>query len=81
MAAHRNHLKENVIENNGQAGIRVRGATEGLIFENNVIRETRTGSGATQAVGVLIEEEAGEVTLSGNEIKAEKAIEDRREKR
>jgi parallel beta-helix repeat protein len=78
MAAHRNHLKENVIENNGQAGIRVRGATGGLVFENNVIRDTRTGGKATQAVGVLIEKEAGAVTLLDNEIEAETEIDDRR---
>jgi parallel beta-helix repeat protein len=81
MAAHRNHLKENVIENNGHAGIRVRGATDGLVFENNVIRDTRTGGSAKQAVGVLIEEKAGGVKLIDNKIDAEQAIDDRRSTR
>ena len=65
----------------GVAGIRVRGATHDLVFENNVIRDTRTGGSETQSVGVLIEEEAGEITLSGNDIQAQSEIEDRREKR
>jgi hypothetical protein len=79
MAAHRNHLKENVIEANGGPGIRVRGATDGLVFENNVIRTIREGDEPSQSVGVLIEEEAGEVKLIGNTIEAAKDVEDRRE--
>ena len=45
MAAHRNQLTGNVIEDNGKhgaaAGIRIRGETTDLIFRSNVIRDTR----------------------------------------
>ena len=45
MAGHRNRLEENLIENNGlnspAPGIRIRGETNGLVFRNNMIRETR----------------------------------------
>ncbi len=82
MAAHRNRLKDNVIEDNGAkgtaAGIRIRGETEGLIFENNIVRDTRQGASQTQTVGVLIEERVGSVTLDGNRIDAQTPVEDRR---
>ena len=83
MAAHRNHLKDNVIEDNGTkgsaAGIRVRGETDGLIFENNQIRDTRSEESQTQTTGILIEKQAGQVTLKQNQITARKAIDDKRE--
>lgn len=82
MAAHRNRLKDNVIENNGAkgeaAGIRIRGETAGLVFENNSIRDTRPLAERTQTVGLLIEDQVGTVTLDGNKIQADKPIEDRR---
>lgn len=82
MAAHRNRLLENVIEDNGSAepspGIRVRGETNGLVFEKNIIRDTRTGSERTQKIGILIEAQAGDVTLNDNEIQADVPVEDRR---
>jgi parallel beta-helix repeat protein len=80
MAAHRNRLKDNVIENNGTkdsaAGIRIRGETDGLIFENNTVRDTREGDAQTQTVGVLIEERVGKVRLEGNRIEAQTEVED-----
>lgn len=85
MAAHRNVLKENIIENNGTkgnaAGIRIRGETEGLVFENNVIRDTRRDTAQTQSVGVLMEMGAGSVTLIDNQIVASQAIKDQRSKK
>ncbi|MCA9132380.1 MAG: right-handed parallel beta-helix repeat-containing protein [Planctomycetales bacterium] len=85
MAAHRNRLKDNVIEDNGAngpaAGIRIRGETDGLIFENNSIRDTRAASDRTQSVGFLIEDQVGTVTLRNNEIEAETPIEDKRKKK
>ncbi len=82
MAAHRNRLKENVIEDNGAdrqtAGIRIRGATHDLVFEGNIIRDTRPPEGRTQTVGVLIEEQVGDVVLSENRIDADSRVEDRR---
>lgn len=84
MAAHRNRLKENLIEDNGTkraaAGIRIRGETDGLIFENNTIRDSRSSEKRTQTVGVLIENQVGSVTLLDNEIDAERPIEDKRER-
>lgn len=82
MAAHRNRLEGNVIENNGAggqaAGIRIRGETNNLVFVNNSIRDTRPEGSQTQTVGIRIEEKAGGVTLEGNAIEAKTRIEDRR---
>lgn len=82
MAAHRNHLKDNVIEDNGAkssgAGIRIRGETDGLIFENNRIRDTRPKTSQTQTTGVLIEPTVGDVILQGNQIEAQTVVDDQR---
>lgn len=82
MAAHRNRLQQNVIENNGTkeagAGIRIRGETDGLIFRDNIIRDTRDQQAKTQTVGVLIESRVGDVVMSGNQIQADTPIDDRR---
>jgi len=82
MAAHRNRLEENVIENNGAggqaAGIRIRGETNDLVFRNNVIRDTRPDASQTQTVGIRIEEQVGQVVLDGNKIDAKTNIDDRR---
>jgi parallel beta-helix repeat protein len=82
MAAHRNRLEENVIENNGvgqqAAGIHIRGYTNGLVFKNNVIRDTRENDSQKQTVGICIEEHVGQITLDGNKITAKTAIDDRR---
>jgi nitrous oxidase accessory protein NosD len=82
MAAHRNQLKDNVIQDNGTngaaAGIRIRGETDGLVFEGNTIRDTRQEDAQTQKTGVLIERSVREVTLRKNEINAKKAIDDQR---
>jgi parallel beta-helix repeat protein len=85
MAGHRNRLENNVIENNGvkgeAAGISVRGETKDLVFRNNIIRDTRTLEARTQAVGIRIEEPAGNVVLEGNEIDAKTRVDDRRNAR
>jgi len=85
MAGHRNRLEKNVIENNGlngdSAGIRVRGETKNLVFRNNVIRDTRPPESRRQAVGIRIEEPAGEVVLEGNEIEAKTKVDDQRKPR
>ena len=82
MAAHRNRLVDNLIEDNGTAapspGIRIRGATTGLVFEKNTIRDTRAAGSRTQTVGILMEPQVGEVTVRDNKIEAEAAIEDQR---
>ena len=85
MAAHRNRLEENVIENNGvgreAAGIHIRGYTNGLVFNNNVIRDTRESDAQKQTVGICIEEHVGQITLDGNKITAKTTIDDRRDKK
>ena len=82
MSPHRNRLEGNVIEDNGRgsgtAGIRVRGEPSGLIFEGNVIRDTRTGSEQTQTIGILVEERVGPVEVGTNQIEAGTAVDDRR---
>lgn len=82
MAGHRNRLENNLIENNGgkesAAGIRIRGETKDLVFKNNIIRDTRTGSERKQNVGIRIEELAGPIALEGNQIDATTPIQDQR---
>ena len=82
MAAHRNRLEENTIEDNGTegeaAGVRIRGETNGLVFKTNVIRDTRPEGSQTQTVGILMEEKVGEVLLQQNTIEAKTPVDDRR---
>jgi hypothetical protein len=82
MAAHRNRLEDNLIENNGTkepaAGIRIRGQTNDLIFKNNTIRDTRPAGSQTQTVGIRIEEKVGKVTMEGNTVEAKTTIDDKR---
>lgn len=83
MAAHRNRIEENIIENNGAednaSGIRIRGQTNNLVFRNNIIRDTREAKLQRQNVGIRIEEQVGQITLEGNKIKAKIKIEDQRQ--
>jgi nitrous oxidase accessory protein NosD len=82
MAAHRNRVVENLIENNGAAekspGIRIRGATNALVFERNTIRDTRAPGRRTQTVGILVESQVGDLTLRDNAIEADVPMQDRR---
>jgi parallel beta-helix repeat protein len=82
MSPHRNRLEGNRIEDNGRepgtAGIRIGGEPTGLIFEGNVIRDTREGPRRTQTVGILVEGRVGPVKLGSNAIEASPAVEDRR---
>jgi len=82
MAGHRNRLEKNCIENNGSereaAGIRVRGETQDLVFTGNTIRDTRPAADRKQKVGILLEKSVGQVTLEGNQIEAEKVVDDQR---
>jgi parallel beta-helix repeat protein len=82
MAAHRNRLEENFIENNGRedeaAGILVQGEVHDLVLKNNVIRDTRQGDAQKQTVGIRIKEQVGRIILSGNRIQAERIIDDQR---
>lgn len=82
MAAHRNRIEENIIENNGiggqAAGIRIRGYTNDLVFRDNTIRDTRPKGSQTQTVGLRIEEQVGKIVLEKNKIEAKTRIEDKR---
>ncbi len=84
MSPHRNQLQDNVIEDNGRtsgtAGIRIMGEPSGLVLENNVIRDTRTGPQQTQTIGILVEGRVGATRIGSNRIEAHTAVEDRRPK-
>jgi len=73
---------ENVIEENGgnrgAAGIRIRGATNGLVFKGNVIRDTRPVTARTQTTGIRIDAKVGPVELDRNQIDAATPVDDRR---
>jgi len=51
-AGSRNTFRENAVEDNIGCGIYIEGHTTDLLFENNVIRETRTGDARTQRMGI-----------------------------
>ncbi len=78
-----NRLEHNVIENNGWehpvAGIRVLGVTDGLIFKDNIVRDTRQGEERRQQVGICLEANVGAVALDGNEIEAVTPVADKRQ--
>jgi parallel beta-helix repeat protein len=76
MAPHRNRFEQNVIENNGGAEIRIRGAVNDLVFISNVIRDNRNQD--TKSVGVQIEEKVGPVELKNNTIETPVKVEDKR---
>lgn len=82
MAPHRNRVENNRIEDNGReagtAGIRIRGEPSGLVFKNNVIRDTREGALRTQTLGALVEDRVGPIQFGANQIEADARIDDRR---
>jgi hypothetical protein len=82
MAAHRNRLENNLIEDNGRekeaAAIHVRGQTRDLVFKNNVLRDTRPAGQQRQTTGIRFDEKVGLATLEGNQIEAAQPIQDQR---
>lgn len=85
--AHRNVVRENLIENNGSrpdeladlkkrlqpwegigCGIHVGGVTKDLVFENNIIRETRTGDARTQRHALYLAKDVSNVKALGNTV-------------
>ena len=83
MAADRNRLEGNTIENNGgpgqaAAGIRIRGVTADNEFVDNVIRDTRPEADRGQTIGVAIESAAGPHVFDRNRIEAAEPIRDER---
>ncbi len=73
MAGHRNRLEENRIEDNGStsgdAGILVDGATRDIVIRGNIIQ---------QKTAIRLGNQAGDVVIEKNEIRAEKELDDQR---
>jgi hypothetical protein len=67
---HRNTFRRNDIEDNGGSehgcGVHVDGETHDLLFEENTIRDTRSGAAASQRAAVCIGPKASRVTLRKN---------------
>ena len=83
MAADRNRVEGNTIEDNGSpgqaaAGIRIRGVTADNEFVDNVIRDTRPEADRGQTIGVAIEGQAGRNAVERNQIEATDPIRDER---
>ncbi|MBI3415564.1 MAG: right-handed parallel beta-helix repeat-containing protein [Verrucomicrobia bacterium] len=82
MAGHRNQIENNLIENNGTkdkaAGIRIRGATQGVVLKQNIIRDSRPATERKQTTGIRLEENVGAVELVDNKIDSTTNIEDQR---
>ena len=83
MAADRNRVEGNTIEDNGSpgqvaAGIRIRGVTADNEFVDNVIRDTRPEADRGQTIGVAIEAQAGRNAVERNQIEATDPIRDER---
>ena len=60
-AGSRNTFRRNVIEDNVGCGVYVDGETTDLLFEENEIRDTRSGDARTQRVGILAGPQAARV--------------------
>ncbi len=75
MAAHRITFEGNTVRDNEGWGVFVDGVTGGTILRNNIIEDTGKGR---QKIGIRIGEKAGDVTLEGNQIKAERLTVDER---
>jgi hypothetical protein len=70
--AHRNTFRDNIIENNGPietgAGVWIEGVTHDLVFEHNIIRETRSGAARAQQHAFVVKPGVSRVKLVDNEI-------------
>lgn len=51
-AGSRNTFRDNTVEDNVGGGVYIEGHTTDLLFERNVIRETRSGAARTQRIGI-----------------------------
>ena len=60
-AGSRNVFRRNLIEDNAGCGVRVDGHTTDLLFEDNTVRDTRTGEARTQRVGISVGEHGGRI--------------------
>ncbi len=66
MAANRNRVIDNTVEDNGEAGIRVRGVTSGNEIRDNTVRDTRTGADRRQTTDIVVEPSAVGNVVEGN---------------
>ena len=67
-AGSRNTFRQNLIEDNSGCGVRVEGHTTDLLFEENTIRESRSGSARTQQIGIWVGEQAARIRAVRNRI-------------
>ncbi len=67
-AGSRNTFQSNVIEDNEGCGVFIDGYTTDLIFEENTIRDTRSGSARTQRTGLCAGPNAARVRAVRNKI-------------
>jgi len=67
-AGNRNTFQRNVIEDNEGCGIFVDGHTTDLLFEDNTIRDTRSGAARTQRTGICAGPNAARVRALRNRI-------------
>jgi parallel beta-helix repeat protein len=76
MAAHRITFEGNTVRDNKGWGLFVDGATNGTIIRNNLIEDSGSGQ---QQTGIRIGQQAGEVALENNTVKAaHKMVDERR---
>jgi parallel beta-helix repeat protein len=81
MAAHRNRLEENLIENNGAAGaaaIHIGGATDGIVIRGNTIRDSREADARKGSCAIRIGSKAGGVHIENNRVEGLEEVDDRR---
>jgi hypothetical protein len=65
-AGSRNTFRQNTIEDNQECGVYIEGHTTDLLFEQNTIRDTRSGDARTQRIGIWAGENAVRVRAVGN---------------
>ena len=67
-AGSRNTFRRCTIEDNGGCGVYIDGATTDLLFEDNIIRDTRAGTARTQRIGIYAAESAAGIRAVRNRI-------------
>jgi len=67
-AGSRNTFRGNVIEDNVGCGVRIEGRTTDLFFEDNTIRDTRSGAARTQRTGISAGEHTAGVRAVRNHV-------------
>jgi len=70
-AGSRNTFRGNVIEDNGDCGVRIEGHTTDLLFEDNTIRDTRRGAPRTQRVAISAGADAARIRAVRDRIEGE----------